>query len=59
MRCLMAQVHSGCRCRSRSAAKCVESKDACVNSFHLVSVNLYNLGYIICSFINLGKSDIH
>lgn len=36
VRCLIAQVHSGCRCRSKSAAKCVEAKDTHVNSFNAV-----------------------
>lgn len=36
--CLIAQVHSGCRCRSHSAAKRVEAKDAHVNSFNAVLV---------------------
>lgn len=28
--CLIAQVHNGCRCRPRSAAKCLEATSACI-----------------------------
>jgi len=37
--CSIAQVHNGCRCRSRSAAKCME---ASVNSFDVIFINFYN-----------------